>query len=43
MTFNVIASRMLLILTSAIGLVRINLVRRIEVLFKRQNKTIDRG
>jgi hypothetical protein len=42
MTFNVIASRMFLILTSAIGQVRINLVRRIEVMFKRQNKTIDR-
>jgi hypothetical protein len=43
MTFNVIASRLFLILTSAIEQVRIDLVRRIEVLFKRQNKTIDQG
>jgi hypothetical protein len=42
MTFNVIASRLFLILTSAIRQVRIDLVRRIDVLFKRQNKTIDR-
>jgi hypothetical protein len=43
MTFNVIDSSLFPILTSAIGQVRIDLVRRIEVLFKRQNKTIDLG
>jgi hypothetical protein len=51
MTFNVIASRLFLILTSAIGQVRIDLVRRIEVLFKRQsigdklrkNRTLTKG
>jgi hypothetical protein len=43
MTFNVIASSLFLILISAIGQVCIDLVRRIEVLFKRQNKTVDLG
>jgi hypothetical protein len=42
-TFNVIASSLVPILTSAIGQVRIDLVRRIEVMFNRQDKTIDLG
>jgi hypothetical protein len=41
MTFHVIANSLFWILTSAIGQVRIDLVRRIEVLFERQNKIID--
>jgi hypothetical protein len=42
-TFNVITSSLFPILTSAIGQVHIDLVRRIEVMFKRQNKTVDLG
>jgi hypothetical protein len=42
-SFNVIASSLFLIFTSIIRQVHIDLVRRIEVLFGRYNKTMDMG